>query len=70
MVAALRRQFLHAWQLGFEHPNGTRMIFQAELPPELHDILCYLEEKYHYSLTDLAVTPRFGPIATSADENS
>lgn len=70
MVAALRRQFLHAWQLGFEHPNGTRMIFQAELPPELHDILSYLEGKYHYSLTDLAVTPRSGPIETSANENS
>jgi 23S rRNA pseudouridine1911/1915/1917 synthase len=63
-VATLQRQFLHAWQLGFEHPNGLEMIFQAELPPELHDILVYLEGKYHYSLMDLAVAPRSGPVET------
>ena len=69
MVTVLRRQFLHAWQLGFEHPNGQTMIFQADLPPELQEILSYLEAKYNYSLTDLKVTPRSGPSETLPDEN-
>jgi 23S rRNA pseudouridine1911/1915/1917 synthase len=70
MVAALRRQFLHAWQLGFVHPNGLTMIFQVDVPPELFDILSYLETKYHYSQTDLEVTPLCGPVETLSDENS
>ena len=70
MVAALQRQFLHAWQLGFEHPNGLQMVFQADVPSELREILCYLEGKYHYSPTDLEVPPRSGPIETIPDENS
>jgi 23S rRNA pseudouridine1911/1915/1917 synthase len=64
MVAGLERQFLHAWQLGFEHPNGQTMLFQADLPPELYQILSYLEGKYSYSLTDLKVMPRAGPSET------
>jgi len=70
MVAALKRQFLHAWQLGFEHPNGLPMVFQADVPSELREILYYLEDKYHYSLTDLEVPPRSGPVETIPDENS
>jgi 23S rRNA pseudouridine1911/1915/1917 synthase len=70
MVAALQRQFLHAWQLGFEHPNGLQMVFQADVPSELQEILCYLEGKYHYSLTDLEVPPRSGPVEMIPDENS
>jgi len=70
MIAALQRQFLHAWQLGFEHPNGLAMVFQADVPFELRGILCYLEDKYHYSLTDLEVPPRSGPVETIYDENS
>ena len=70
MVADLERQFLHAWQLGFEHPNGKRMLFQADLPPELQQILSYLEGKYNYSLTDLKVASRSGPVETLSDENS
>lgn len=32
----LRRQFLHAHRLGFEHPaSGERMSFTSELPPDL-----------------------------------
>ncbi|HKP38296.1 MAG TPA: RluA family pseudouridine synthase [Pyrinomonadaceae bacterium] len=39
-VARLGRQFLHAERLGFRHPRtGERMDFQAELPPELKDLL-------------------------------
>lgn len=70
MVAALQRQFLHAWQLGFEHPNGLQMVFQADVPSELQGILCYLEGKYHYSLTDLEVPPHSGPVEMIPDENS
>ena len=70
MVVVLQRQFLHAWQLGFEHPNGQAMLFQADLPPELQEILGYLEGKYNYSLADLEVTPRSGPVETLSDENS
>jgi 23S rRNA pseudouridine1911/1915/1917 synthase len=70
MVAALQRQFLHAWQLGFEHPNGLQMVFQADVPSELQGILCYLEGKYHYSLTDLEVSPHSGPVEMIPDENS
>ena len=70
MVAALQRQFLHAWQLGFEHPNGLQMVFQADVPSELQGILCYLEGKYHYSLTDLEVPPSSGPVEMIPDENS
>jgi 23S rRNA pseudouridine1911/1915/1917 synthase len=70
MVANLQRQFLHAWQLGFEHPNGLQMVFQADVPSELQEILCYLEGKYHGSLTDLEVPPRSGPVEMIPDENS
>ena len=70
MVAALQRQFLHAWQLGFEHPNGLQMVFQADVPSELQGILCYLEGKYHYSPMDLEVPPRSGPVEMIPDENS
>lgn len=70
MVAALQRQFLHAWQLGFEHPNGLQMVFQADVPSELQGILCYLEGKYHYSPTDLEVSPHSGPVEMIPDENS
>ncbi|MBW2475206.1 MAG: RluA family pseudouridine synthase [Deltaproteobacteria bacterium] len=70
MVAALQRQFLHAWQLGFEHPNGLQMVFQADVPSELQEILYYLEGKYHYSLTDLEVPLRSGPVEMIPDENS
>lgn len=32
----LRRMFLHAWRLQFDHPaSGERMELRAELPPEL-----------------------------------
>jgi len=58
MVSHLDRQFLHAWQLGFVHPDGCRMVFQAPLPVELQEILDYLEGKYHYQPADLAIAPR------------
>lgn len=36
----VRRQFLHAAELAFDHPvSGERMHFQAALPPELSDVV-------------------------------
>jgi len=70
MLVRLERQFLHAWQLGFTHPDGVPMIFQAEMPQELLTILTYLERKYDYPYTDLGVVSCAGPIETVSDENS
>jgi len=36
----LRRQFLHAWRLGFPHPfSGEQLELESPLPPELADYL-------------------------------
>jgi 23S rRNA pseudouridine955/2504/2580 synthase len=36
----LRRMFLHAWRLQFNHPaTGERVALQAGLPPELHTLM-------------------------------
>jgi 23S rRNA pseudouridine955/2504/2580 synthase len=36
----LKRMFLHAWRLQFDHPaTGERIALQAPLPPELHKFL-------------------------------
>jgi 23S rRNA pseudouridine955/2504/2580 synthase len=36
----LKRMFLHAWRLQFNHPaGGERMALQADLPPELHVLM-------------------------------
>jgi 23S rRNA pseudouridine1911/1915/1917 synthase len=70
LVSRLDRQFLHAWQLGFEHPDGTAMLFQAALPQELQGILNYLEAKYNYQPTDLDVPAYAGSVEMAADENS
>lgn len=36
----LRRMFLHAWRLQFNHPaSGDRVALQADLPPELHALM-------------------------------
>ena len=43
----LRRMFLHAWRLQFDHPaGGERLELRAELPPELADFL-FLTEPTH-----------------------
>lgn len=55
MVGQLGRQFLHAWKLGFEHPDGTEKCFQAPLPEELQTILSYLEDKYDYNPAELII---------------
>ena len=44
-IRKLRRQFLHAEQLGFRHPKtGEQMRFTASLPPELARLLRVLED--------------------------
>jgi 23S rRNA pseudouridine955/2504/2580 synthase len=36
----LKRMFLHAWRLQFNHPaSGERVALQADLPPELHALM-------------------------------
>ncbi len=36
----LKRMFLHAWRLQFNHPaGGERVALQADLPPELHALM-------------------------------
>ncbi|SDY12436.1 23S rRNA pseudouridine955/2504/2580 synthase [Variovorax sp. YR266] len=36
----LKRMFLHAWRLQFNHPaSGHRVALQADLPPELHALM-------------------------------
>jgi len=38
--AQLKRMFLHAWSLQFDHPaNGSRIALKAELPPDLSAFL-------------------------------
>jgi len=47
LIASLKRQFLHAWLLGFDHPEtGEFLEFHAPLPAELQAIIDYLDEKY------------------------
>lgn len=69
MVSRLDRQFLHAWQLGFDHPDGTAMLFQAALPSELQNILAFLEDKYNYNPTDLDIFSYAGPVEMTSNEN-
>ncbi len=39
----MKRQALHAWQLGLIHPcSGQAMVWQAELPRDFHDAACCL----------------------------
>ncbi|MDD5431269.1 MAG: RluA family pseudouridine synthase [Candidatus Pacebacteria bacterium] len=38
-LKGLSRQFLHAWTLEFTAPDGNRMKFEADLPPELKSFL-------------------------------
>jgi 23S rRNA pseudouridine1911/1915/1917 synthase len=70
LLGQLKRQFLHAWQLGFVHPDGRAMLFQAALPIELQIILKYLEEKYNYQSADLDVPLSLGLLEKTLDENS
>lgn len=70
MVSRLGRQFLHAWQLGFEHPDGNEMLFQAAMPSELQNILDYLEAKYNYKPIDLDISSYSGPVEMTSNENS
>jgi 23S rRNA pseudouridine1911/1915/1917 synthase len=47
-IRKLKRQFLHAEQLGFKHPHtGEQMHFVAPLPIELTDLLEELEKHGH-----------------------
>ena len=40
----LKRMFLHAWRLQFNHPaSGERLALQAELPPELQEHIAHVQ---------------------------
>ena len=40
-----KRQALHAWQLGLEHPEtGESMLWQVDLPEDMQKLLQLLEE--------------------------
>jgi 23S rRNA pseudouridine1911/1915/1917 synthase len=44
-IRKLGRQFLHAEQLGFQHPQSKRLLqFTAPLPAELATLLSALEK--------------------------
>lgn len=46
LVQKLNRQALHAKVLGFKHPQGEDyMEFESALPPDMEEILSYLENK-------------------------
>lgn len=40
------RQFLHAWQLSFEHPAGMHLSLKAPLPTDLRTVLGALARRY------------------------
>ena len=41
----LKRQWLHAVQLGFEHPgSGQRIVIRSDYPPDLAEALVRLRE--------------------------
>jgi 23S rRNA pseudouridine1911/1915/1917 synthase len=63
LIEQLDRQFLHAWQLGFLHPeSGAALQFHAALPAELQRIIDYLEEKYAPLDADGTEQPAAGPL--------
>jgi len=40
----VRRQLLHAWQLGLTHPRtGEKMYWEAPLPEDFQGVLDFLE---------------------------
>jgi 23S rRNA pseudouridine1911/1915/1917 synthase len=46
-IRALGRQALHARILGFVHPaSGEYLEFESPLPPDMQEIIDYLENKY------------------------
>jgi len=62
LIEQLDRQFLHACRLGFVHPHGgAELEFTAALPPELQDVIDYLEHKYAPANADDAREPASGP---------
>jgi 23S rRNA pseudouridine1911/1915/1917 synthase len=63
LIEQLDRQFLHAWQLGFIHPeSGADLEFRAALPDELQEILDHLERKYAPITPDDAALPSSRPL--------
>lgn len=55
LIEQLDRQFLHAWLLGFIHPDGRQMTYHSPFPQELQLIIDCLEQKYNSDPSDLIV---------------
>ncbi|PWH14199.1 MAG: RluA family pseudouridine synthase [Ardenticatenia bacterium] len=51
---AMPRQFLHAWQLSFEHPSGIRLSLKAPLPADLRAVLDALARRYSVDNKEIA----------------
>ena len=50
----LKRMFLHAWQLKFQHPQSGRLVsLQAKLPPELQQFVDAVQPPIHQPHLDL-----------------
>ncbi len=48
------RQFLHAWQLSFEHPAGSQLSLEAPLPSDLRAVLDALVSRYGLHAQEVA----------------
>lgn len=55
LIEQLDRQFLHAWELGLQHPDGRYLEFHSPLPPDLQQIIDLLEAGYGTEVSDLAI---------------
>lgn len=55
LIEQLDRQFLHAWELGLQHPDGRYLEFHSPLPPDLQQIIDLLEAGYGTETSELAI---------------
>ncbi|MDT8440146.1 MAG: RluA family pseudouridine synthase [Desulfuromonadales bacterium] len=57
LIEQLDRQFLHAWLLGLQHPDGRNLEFHSPLPTDLQQIIDLLEAGYGTDAMELAIPP-------------
>ena len=56
LIEGLNRQFLHAWLLGFAHPDGRQLAFCSPLAKDLQAVIDHLEALYGTDSQDLAIS--------------
>jgi 23S rRNA pseudouridine1911/1915/1917 synthase len=45
VIQSAKRQMLHAWRLGFTHPqSGEQMVFESPLPPDMVQLIKQIQE--------------------------